>query len=172
MPRDFGKAEPWNFLCKFKKANKVIKATEEQHDKELVKRGNFEAENIVINANEALQIRGLKKRYASGKLAVDGVSMTMYSGQIFALLGHNGAGKTTTIGMLTGLMEPSEGYATLGTTNIFEDMSELRENLGVCPQHNVLYGHLTVREHLEIFASLKGVKCSDEIRRRVDRMIY
>ena len=80
MPRDFGKAEPWNFLCKFKKANKVIKATEEQHDKELVKRGNFEAENIVINANEALQIRGLKKRYASGKLAVDGVSMTMYSG--------------------------------------------------------------------------------------------
>ena len=98
--------------------------------------------------------------------------MTMYSGQIFALLGHNGAGKTTTIGMLTGLMEPSEGYATLGTTNIFEDMSELRENLGVCPQHNVLYGHLTVREHLEIFASLKGVKSSDEIRRRVDRMIY
>jgi len=88
-----------------------------------VKRGNFELENRVINADETLQIRGLKKRYASGKLAVDGVSMTMYSGQIFALLGHNGAGKTTTIGMLTGLMEPSEGYATLGTTNIFEDMS-------------------------------------------------
>ena len=74
--------------------------------------------------------------------------------------------------MLTGLLEPNEGYATLGTTNIFEDMTQLRENLGVCPQHNVLFGHLTVREHLEIFASLKGVKSSDEIRRRVDRMIY
>lgn len=88
--------------------------------------------------------------------------MTMYPGQIFALLGHNGAGKTTTISMLTGLIEPSEGYATLGTTNIFEDMTHLRENLGFCPQHNILYGHLTVREHLELFCSLKGVKDSEE----------
>jgi len=63
------------------------------------------------------------KRYESGKLAVNDVSMTMYPGQIFALLGHNGAGKTTTISMLTGLLEPTSGYATLGSTNIFEDMS-------------------------------------------------
>ena len=42
MPRDFGKAEPWNFLCKFKRPNKVIKSTEEKHDANLVKKGNFE----------------------------------------------------------------------------------------------------------------------------------
>lgn len=59
--------------------------------------------------------------------------MTMYKGQIFALLGHNGAGKTTTINMLTGLIEPSEGQAIVGNIDIFNDMETLRANLGVCP---------------------------------------
>ena len=47
--------------------------------------------------------------------------MTMYSGQIFALLGHNGAGKTTTISTLTGLLQPTEGQAQLEGIDIFED---------------------------------------------------
>jgi ABC-2 type transport system ATP-binding protein len=53
-------------------------------------------------------VRGLVKKFGE-KTAVKGVDMTMYNGQIFALLGHNGAGKTTTISMLTGLIEPSSG---------------------------------------------------------------
>jgi ABC-type multidrug transport system ATPase subunit len=80
-----------------------------------------------------LKIRGLKKRYSGGYLAVESVDMTMYKGQIFALLGHNGAGKTTTISMLTGLIEPTEGSATVDGYDIFESMDRLRENLGVCP---------------------------------------
>jgi len=44
MPRDFGKSEPWNFICKFKKPNKIIKHTEERHDPKLVKKGNFEVD--------------------------------------------------------------------------------------------------------------------------------
>jgi hypothetical protein len=59
MPREFGKAEPWNFLCKFKKPNQLIKPTEEKHDAKLVKRGNFEVETRVAKAAETLQIRGL-----------------------------------------------------------------------------------------------------------------
>ena len=59
--------------------------------------------------------------------------MTMYSGQIFALLGHNGAGKTTTISTLTGLLDPSAGCAELEGVDIFERQDYLRENLGVCP---------------------------------------
>jgi ATP-binding cassette, subfamily A (ABC1), member 3 len=53
---------------------------------------------------ECLKIRELRKEFGD-KVAVNNLSMTMYSGQIFALLGHNGAGKTTTISMLTGLIE-------------------------------------------------------------------
>ena len=52
-----------------------------------------------------LRIEGLKKEYSNGFKAVSGINVKMYSGQIFALLGHNGAGKTTTISMLTGLIE-------------------------------------------------------------------
>ena len=81
----------------------------------------------------------------------------MYSGQIFALLGHNGAGKTTTISTLTGLLQPSEGQAQLEGIDIFEDQDYLRENLGVCPQHNVIFDYLSVREHLELYATFKGV---------------
>jgi len=52
--------------------------------------------------------------------------MTMYNGQIFALLGHNGAGKTTTISMLTGLLEPTNGYAEVFGIDIFNNMSDVR----------------------------------------------
>ena len=53
------------------------------------------------------------------KKAVDGTNLTIYNGQIFALLGHNGAGKTTTISMLTGLLEPSSGKAEVFGLDIF-----------------------------------------------------
>jgi len=74
--------------------------------------------------------------------------MTMYNGQIFALLGHNGAGKTTTISMLTGLFEPTEGRASVFGIDIFNEMDDMRKILGVCPQHDVLFEFLTPKEHL------------------------
>ena len=67
----------------------------------------------------------------------------MYHGQIFALLGHNGAGKTTAISILTGLYEPSSGAASAYGIDIFKNMDEFRKNLGVCPQHDVLFERLT-----------------------------
>ena len=87
-----------------------------------------------------------------------GVSMKMYDSQIFALLGHNGAGKTTVISMLTGLIEKSVGSATCYDVDLFEEMDEVREFMGVCPQHDVLFDLLTPREHLDIFYDFKGGK--------------
>lgn len=57
-----------------------------------------------------MKVRGLVKKFGE-KTAVNGTNLTMYKGQIFALLGHNGAGKTTTLSMLTGLLKPTSGKA-------------------------------------------------------------
>jgi ATP-binding cassette subfamily A (ABC1) protein 3 len=81
----------------------------------------------------------------------------MYKGQIFALLGHNGAGKTTTISMLTGLITPSEGKASVYDKDLFNQMDDVRQFMGVCPQHDVLFDLLTPKEHLEVFCDFKGV---------------
>ena len=80
----------------------------------------------------------------------------MYDSQIFALLGHNGAGKTTMISMLTGLIKKSNGEAKVYNVDMFEEMDEVREFMGVCPQHDVLFDLLTAREHLDIFYDFKG----------------
>ncbi len=90
-------------------------------------------------------------------VAVKDLSLDMYKDQIFTLLGHNGAGKTTTINMLTGLYSPSEGNARVLDYNITSGMETIRHNMGVCPQHDILYPYLTVREHLELYAELKNV---------------
>lgn len=72
------------------------------------------------------------------------------------MLGHNGAGKTTTLSMLSGLIEPDAGHAEVFGINIFQNMGELRRNLGVCPQHDVLFELLTPEDHLRLFAAFKG----------------
>jgi len=113
----------------------------------------------------SMKIRNLRKVFDS-KVAVDNTSMTMYEGQIFALLGHNGAGKTTTIEMLTGGLQASGGSAQVLGLDMFAEMGEVREVLGVCPQHNILFDYLTVREHLELYADFKGKRGG------VDRMIF
>ncbi len=80
-----------------------------------------------------LRIENLKKTFANGFKAVKGLNVKMYTGQIFALLGHNGAGKTTTISMLTGLLTPTSGDANIYGIDIFENVGKIREFLGVCP---------------------------------------
>ena len=106
---------------------------------------------------ECLNIRNLKKVYPNGFHAVNNLSLKMYSGQIFALLGHNGAGKTTTISMLTGLFGSSGGQAEAFGIDLLNDQDEARKIMGVCPQHNVLFPSLTPKEHFDIFCDFKGV---------------
>ena len=98
----------------------------------------------------------------------------MYQGQITALLGHNGAGKSTAIAMLTGLISPDGGSAIIEGLDINTSMEEIRRNLGVCPQHDILFPELTVQEHLRMFASFKGVPrrdLNDEVKRSPDKFV-
>ncbi|KDO35461.1 hypothetical protein SPRG_18791 [Saprolegnia parasitica CBS 223.65] len=110
-------------------------------------------------SGEALQIRQLRREFkvpGGTKVAVHGLDLTMYKNQITCLLGHNGAGKTTLMSMLTGMIPASGGDATFNGLSLRNDLSELRQSLGMCPQHDVLYAELTVEEHLIFYGRIKG----------------
>ncbi|GAB1604923.1 ATP-binding cassette sub-family A member 2-like, partial [Argonauta hians] len=116
-------------------------------------------------------IDNLTKVYKTGKkVAVKNLSLNLYEGQITSFLGHNGAGKTTTMSILTGFFPPTSGYATIYGNDIRSDMDIIRKDLGMCPQHNVLFDKLTVKEHLWFYGQLKGMK-TEEIEREMETMI-
>ncbi|CAK4506217.1 unnamed protein product [Aphanomyces euteiches] len=130
-------------------------------------------EKVKLRSGDCIQISGLRKVFPTEdgeKVAVHCLDLTMYAGQITALLGHNGAGKTTTISMLTGLYPPTSGTAYVFGKTITQDMDELRGSMGVCPQHDVLYDELTVEQHLQLYAALKNVAPS-EVEDQVTHMI-
>lgn len=120
-------------------------------------------------AQVGISIRHLKKSFGQ-KVAVRDTTLNLFEGQITALLGHNGAGKTTTISMLTGFLEPSGGNAIVNGYDIRTDIASVRKTLGLCPQHNILFDLLTVEEHLEFFAKLKGCPRKD-VKKEVNDMI-
>ncbi|KAF1333137.1 Atp-binding protein, partial [Globisporangium splendens] len=139
---------------------------------------HVEPVNAVLQVQEqkgtCLQLRGLRKTFTledgEEKVAVEGLDLSMYCGQITALLGHNGAGKTTTISMLTGLIEPTAGDATLYGRSIRHNFNELRRIIGICPQHDVLFNDLTVEEHLRLFGTMKNV-APHRLQQDVDNII-
>ncbi|XP_053549107.1 retinal-specific phospholipid-transporting ATPase ABCA4 [Bombina bombina] len=90
------------------------------------------------------------------KPAVDMINITFYEGQITAFLGHNGAGKTTTLSIITGLFPPTSGTVWVRGRDIQTHTESIRQSLGMCPQHNILFRHLTVAEHIMFYAQLKG----------------
>ena len=79
-----------------------------------------------------MKIKGLVKKFGE-KSTVKRTDLTIYNGQIFALLGHNGAGKTTIFSILTGFIQPRSGKATVFGLEIFNEMEDFSKKLGVCP---------------------------------------
>ncbi|MES1908431.1 MAG: hypothetical protein MHM6MM_001373 [Cercozoa sp. M6MM] len=102
--------------------------------------------------------------------AVDGICLNMYEDQILSLLGHNGAGKSTTINVLTGMYGSTGGRVTMHGMDLESDRNRIRQMIGICPQHDVLWGPLTVREHLRLYARIKGVP-SNEVGSAVEEII-
>lgn len=138
---------------------------------------SFEAPGAENDAKDeqdkCIRVTKLRKEFGTPdgtKIAVDDLSLTLYEGQIFALLGHNGAGKTTTISMLSGMLSPSGGHAAMYGQDLAQDMTSIRRTLGVCPQHDVLFDDLTVEEHLYLYARLKDIP-EDELQSTVSSAI-
>ncbi|MBS0266036.1 MAG: ATP-binding cassette domain-containing protein [Planctomycetes bacterium] len=108
-----------------------------------------------------IDVRELSKRFPTpggGELtAVDSVSFTVNSGDVYGLLGSNGAGKTTTLRMILGLLKPTSGWATIDGYRSDEYPEEVKRRVGLVSANAGLYQYLSPREMLLFFADLYGV---------------
>ncbi|HEU0289353.1 MAG TPA: ATP-binding cassette domain-containing protein, partial [Burkholderiales bacterium] len=117
----------------------------------------------------AIEAHGLTQRFGSFT-AVDHVTLKIERGEIFGFLGSNGCGKSTTMKMLTGLLPPSEGTATLFGNSVEAGSMEVRRNLGYMTQAFSLYGELTVRENLVLDARLFHIP-PDKAKARIAELV-
>jgi ribosome-dependent ATPase len=101
----------------------------------------------------AIEAHGLTQRFGTFT-AVDHVTLSIERGEIFGFLGSNGCGKSTTMKMLTGLLPPTEGTATLFGSSVDAGSMEVRRNLGYMTQAFSLYGEMTVKQNLALHVHL------------------
>ena len=109
----------------------------------------------------AIRVVGLRKKYRRGKktfLAVNNLHWGMREGEISVLLGHNGAGKTTTMNMMTGMITADAGDCYIYGYSVRDELEKARQEIGYCPQHNILWPSMTCYEHLWYYASIKGLR--------------
>ncbi|XP_015840360.1 phospholipid-transporting ATPase ABCA3 isoform X2 [Tribolium castaneum] len=167
FPGDFGTPQPWYFpltcsyWCGYPKGAHVHPFDDSKQDEEFFEKNE--------NLNPKIEIRNLRKVFGK-KTAVNNLTLTIYGNQITVLLGHNGAGKTTTMSMLIGIIPPTSGIAMILGRDIQTNMKNIRANIGLCPQHNILFDELTVKEHLYFFCKLKGLS-SVEIEKEIGKYV-
>ncbi|XP_048221136.1 ATP-binding cassette sub-family A member 9 [Perognathus longimembris pacificus] len=136
---------------------------------------SFEPVLPEFQGKEAIRIRNLKKEYTGTYKKVEalrGLVFDIYEGQITALLGHSGAGKTTLLNTLSGLLPPTSGSVTIYNQPLSEvtDFETISQLTGVCPQSNIQFEFLTVRENLRLFAKIKGI-LPHEVEREVQQVL-
>lgn len=105
----------------------------------------------------AIQTRDLTLIYGA-KPAVKNLNLTVKSGEIFGLLGHNGAGKTTTVSLLTTLLTPTSGSASVLGHDIVKEARAVQKSIGYLPENVQFYDNMTLYENLEYFGQLSGLK--------------
>ncbi|TPX73229.1 hypothetical protein CcCBS67573_g05503 [Chytriomyces confervae] len=181
VPTEFGVARPWHFpitdliaLSQSKQRSKAnggvdpkaesamaLSATKELDSREDddVRAERARIDNTEFDPSSPIIMSHMRKVYAGRKglgpkVAVRDVTFAAESGVIFGLLGPNGAGKTTLINILTGLYEASAGHARLAGFDIKTQQAMVYNNIGVCPQFDILWEDLTAR--------LKGVESGGE----------
>jgi len=113
----------------------------------------------------AIDVRGLRREFPGGVVAVDEIDLNVREGEVFGILGPNGAGKTTTVRMLTTLLKPTAGRATIGGFDLERDQRAIRRHIGVALQEAGLDPIATGREILEVQAQLFGIGMTEAKRR-------
>ena len=121
----------------------------------------------MIEAHQLVKRFQDKKRGAV--CAVDGVSFSCRSGEIYGLLGANGAGKTTTLRILATILAPTEGTAVVAGYDVAKEPQKVRSSVGFLSTATALYGRLSAREMVEYFGRLHGLG-EKALRRRIDEL--
>lgn len=107
-------------------------------------------------SNHAVSVRGLSRTFGARK-ALDEVTFDLVSGAFLSIFGPNGAGKTTLVKVLTTLLAPSKGQASVCGLDVVENAVELRERIGLISHNPLLYPDLSAEENLTFFAEMYGI---------------
>ncbi|XP_051530802.1 cholesterol transporter ABCA5-like isoform X2 [Myxocyprinus asiaticus] len=124
-----------------------------------------EEKPVVVVSDLRKQYKGKREGFALGKrrkVATKNISFCVRKGEVLGLLGPNGAGKSTIMHMLSGDTEPTAGQILMGDYGTdFQPVENPLEHVGYCPQVNPLWPRITLQEHLEIYAAIKGLNQCD-----------
>ncbi|KAI8349326.1 P-loop containing nucleoside triphosphate hydrolase protein, partial [Mortierella sp. GBAus27b] len=176
-PSEYGVQKPWHFPVTFLfKKRRVTRDPEDNlashargstsgHNNEPLEGADADvyAERDRVQtqyepSKTPLIIDNLFHRYR-GKVepALRGMTFGVETNTVLGLLGPNGAGKSTMIHLLTGLYSPTSGTAYVAGADIRTEMATVHSKIGVCPQHDILWGDLTVADHLLFYSRLRGI---------------
>lgn len=190
----------WSILCSCFKTKKASKSTQEysrlvsppesfNESKEFEMTPQIESPSPALNSSVSsseigIKVDNLSKSFATWSCAdllcckksqpvraCREISFEVRKDQLVTVLGQNGAGKTTLINMLAGFLKPNWGEAWLMGKTLSEDPLEIREITSLCPQFDIYWPNLTIREHLEIFSVAKGLHQPDALQAEIRRTL-
>ena len=175
LPHEVGFRRPWHFPFEClmgpirnesSSSSSAHAASNDEHDELVGGTGGDQA----APSSVTVETKGLSKRYNATRQALNDVNLKLKSGELTVLLGRNGAGKTTLINILTGMTEPSSGTARVFGHSVHGALDKVRENTGFCPQHDIQWAKLTVKEHFEIFGAFRDLPAA-VIKERMNRLL-
>ena len=169
LPHEVGFRRPWYFpfQCLMRSSKKSSSSWNSSHNDE---HDELVRDQAAGPSSVTVETKGLSKRYNASRQALNDVNLTLKSGELTVLLGRNGAGKTTLINILTGMTEPSSGTARVFGHWVHGELDKVRENTGFCPQHDIQWAKLTVKEHFEIFGAFRDLPAA-VIKERMNRLL-
>jgi ABC-2 type transport system ATP-binding protein len=121
--------------------------------------------NGVQMDSNGIEVSGLVREFKGGVRAVDGIDFAVRPGEIYGFLGPNGAGKSTTVHMLTTLLPPTAGSATVAGFDVIKQGADVRDSIGAALQEAALDPNLTAREHMRLQGALHGMPKAERTKR-------
>jgi ABC-type lipoprotein export system ATPase subunit len=154
FPGEYGVPLGWDFLFK-RDYWRPEKVDQQPNHIEVMSRRNSMGKPIV-------HVNHLVKKFGPDKIAVNDVTFDLYENQITSLLGPNGSGKTTIFNCLIGIYKQTSGTITIESTDGKKSDIHLRRSMGYCPQHDILFDLLTIKEQIEFYATARGFEKNKE----------